>query len=222
MAYGLKILNSSTGSVQIDDTYKNLVLASKGTVTTVNQGIYSWVYADVSYTSANNPILATSCSTLGTCIWGISKVGNTYTWRITTAGATTVDWYIFDEPPTTPPNTGYGIKVFNSSGAVVYTNSLLNLNVAAARYSSNYTTSMPANFSGTGKYAVISGLFTGRIFAYTDFTSGTMQDLYGLDWRWVPGTGVTFGEHLIQSSNTGSYNRLMGNTSLLIADVTNY
>lgn len=106
MPAGLQVINSS-GILQIDETYRNLVLRSKVTVT---GGVTT-----VSISNAVNPVIALrSTASPGMCI-AKTTPGTTYSWDVFGSGSV----YIFDTP-LTPPVHGSGMQVFAADGSCAF------------------------------------------------------------------------------------------------------
>lgn len=130
MAFGLKALNSATGSTQIDETYYNLVLVSKQTVTTADNGFGQRV-ATFNVTSSDTPVVGFSCSSDFAYFDGVSKSGSTWTFRvgvISTANRS-ITIYVFGRATTGA--SGYGIKVLNASSSLTFAGGNKYLKVAS-------------------------------------------------------------------------------------------
>lgn len=128
MSAGLQIINDS-GVVIIDENYPNLVLSSKGTVTTTGtyyaggSGYAAFTIYSSSFTvSATTPMVALYCSAgpvSGSCAYANGV------WTVTIYSAftaRTVEWYLFDKPQTVG-GSGVGLQVFDASGVCVFTSS---------------------------------------------------------------------------------------------------
>jgi len=126
MPAGLTIINGSN-TVQIDENYKNLTVASKVAIsTTINPGGSNWgnyQHADVVYTSryAEPPMVAVEASE-ASFVMLLSASGNTFTYRIVflLAGAAVAGtFWIFDQPPSTSSST-FGLQVFDAQGRITF------------------------------------------------------------------------------------------------------
>lgn len=120
MAFGIQIRNTA-GSIQIDENYKNLALVAKSTiVTTVSGG--GWSHVDLTI-SGVHPVLALRCTTAACYYYYVTNSGSSWTYRLfvnnATAGADTITYYVFDEPPA-PVMSGFGMLVFNAAGEVTF------------------------------------------------------------------------------------------------------
>ncbi|WP_375188418.1 hypothetical protein [Sphingobium yanoikuyae] len=139
MPYGLKVINTS-GTVQVDETYRNLELISKTTISTSAHGssggsaVMTGSHFTVTVTGGVNPIVATACSAewVGLDGKGSSRSGSTFTFHFYCSGAagTSVTVYVFDTPSTpSTPSSNYGLEVKNAAGARCYNSGLKYLRV---------------------------------------------------------------------------------------------
>ncbi|MFJ2989944.1 hypothetical protein ACIPF8_18925 [Collimonas sp. NPDC087041] len=112
--YGLQVVGSH-GVIQVDQNYFNLQFKQSGWVTTSNVA-NSYVEFSV---SAINPLIVLKSPDAVATIIATTRSGNTYTYRIAAATATTVYWYLFDSSVPTPSN-GYGLRVYNSAGQLTF------------------------------------------------------------------------------------------------------
>jgi len=137
MPAGITIYNSSD-TVQIDETYRNLRLASKQSLTTtvVSGGTkYSnYQHADFTYTSVYGKTPMVGIDSSGASfVFLLSKSGSSFTFRAVfpLAGSTVslVAW-IFDEPPSASSTT-YGLQVFAADGSLVFDATMPYANYAA-------------------------------------------------------------------------------------------
>lgn len=130
MPIGVRIFNTA-GSVQIDQHYRNLALASASSVTTAP------AYSGASYSTAV-VTLSGACLTLGLrssvacCVEYVDRSGGNWTFYIRAASAApvTVHYYAFDviaSMPTTP-----GLRVWDTSGNPVFHSSLKYMRVVDA------------------------------------------------------------------------------------------
>lgn len=126
MAFGI-LAKNDFGNVQIDENYKNLFLAQKGTVSTSSGS------ATVTITGARLPIIAIR-STAGQIGWaGMSNPSSgTFNFFIKSQNATqSFDYWIFDSATNLAlPN--FGLLVKNASGEVVFRSDKLPLRVDSA------------------------------------------------------------------------------------------
>lgn len=126
MTFGFR-LGGSSGISQVDDTFANLGFIAKGSVV-LNQTHMTNIanmsmIGSFTVTGRDTPIFAFRSSVPVTVKSVQASGGN---WTVTLAydgithgaGGTTVDWYLFDRPPTPPSH--YGIRVRDASGREVF------------------------------------------------------------------------------------------------------
>lgn len=127
MSYGVEFRNEG-GIVQIDSSYGNYYLsqsgspsstAISGTGTGISSLLYpqSWVVITI---VGINPLIAFR-SSAKSFLYNVSQSGSNWTFTIATFGAvgTIINYYIYDTYPT-PAGTGWGLEVYDSSGAVTF------------------------------------------------------------------------------------------------------
>jgi hypothetical protein len=180
MAHGIRVTNT-TGQVQIDQDYFNLTRVSRTTLSSIssssfgftylggNSGFnYSGVWFVVDY-SGINPVLAVTVPS-GRAMYHLHYYNETNTGNPPPSGhfrkiffctgttVASIEAVVFDRVnPSGILNTGHGIQVFNSSGALVYHSSapimkiIQNLNLTSSLV--NTTISVPSG----RKYAHIYG-----------------------------------------------------------------
>ncbi|MEV8518684.1 hypothetical protein ABZR86_02690 [Dyella marensis] len=110
-----------SGVAQVDNTYANLSLVEKGTLTT-NQSLYG---ASVTYGTIGprsdlvSPIICVGGSLYARpeTFYGAGQIG----FNISVAGplGTQVPYYIFDVPRA-PPAHGFGLQVWNAAGQLIF------------------------------------------------------------------------------------------------------
>lgn len=119
MATGIKIYNDS-GTVQIDETYFNLVLVDKFTATISTPVTTAYDYS----ISGNIVAIAVKVYPETFTVTTASLSGSTWTFRLSfynnplTTGTCTFTVYAFARPPT--PTETVGLKVLNASSAVIF------------------------------------------------------------------------------------------------------
>lgn len=123
MAYGIRIKNSS-GEIQIDGDYRNLEYKQGGTGATISHGGTGYTYATTIGLTAG-PLVPLVLIRPGTSrfvtLLSYDKSGSDYNgFKMTTESgqSDTIDWKCFRE--TTTNSTGYGMRIFNSSGDAVF------------------------------------------------------------------------------------------------------
>ncbi|RRU23566.1 hypothetical protein [Stenotrophomonas sp. 278] len=126
MPAGLTIVNDAN-TVQIDENYKNLAVATKVpfTTTIVSGGAFwgNYQHADIVYTAryAEPPMVAVE-ATEGSFVFLLSATGNTFTFRMVfpLAGSTvTGTFWIFDQPPSSSTST-FGLQVCDAQGRLTF------------------------------------------------------------------------------------------------------
>jgi hypothetical protein len=120
MAYGFEIRNDY-GTVQVDDTFKNLALKSKSTLTTTSpypSGGSSQVL--LSLTAPVTPVIALRCAVEAVITFAYIG-GGVAQYLIAANGpvGTTIDCYVFDEPAA-PTMSGYGTVINDPSGNTIF------------------------------------------------------------------------------------------------------
>jgi|694.fasta_scaffold00761_44 hypothetical protein len=126
MPVGMQVTNDN-GVLQIDDTYKNIQLISKTSVTSMTQvssgtlynGTKAYWYYDIVVSSATNPVIALNGNTTQWLIIGAVNIsGSTYTFRVFSDADVDFTYYVFDVPTTSGT---VGFEVYNSSGELQFT-----------------------------------------------------------------------------------------------------
>ena len=164
MAAGLKIYNTS-GTILIDDTYRNLAVSSSGTTSADGNG-----NIDLGAQPAEAMIAVRATSAV-TC------VGNRY---LKTAAGTSVQWWVFSHP--TAVGTA-GLKLWTSAGALTFDSSRQYGRVVADHtqtMSSNVATTYSAAYPSGRTYAAVIRLPGTRFVAIAqDPGSPDPGDWYG-------------------------------------------
>lgn len=145
MTAGLQVHNSS-GVLQIDETFKNLVFIQKGTLPAGSPGSPG----TLTLSGRATPVLVLAGSTPA-IIWSVSSSGGTYTYTV--YGGTDT-YYLFDVPPA-PSLHGFGLQVFDASG-----NCAFDSNRKYMRPKGEKTTNMtssPSPPGRSGSFLAISG-----------------------------------------------------------------
>jgi len=114
--YGLMILNSS-GSVLIDETYKNYTYKEKGS-TAISAG---WNTISFASSTTHNVAYGVRPTASGFIYFGgVVKSGSSYTgFRILSTASMTLPWIVFED---TQQNAlaSHGLVVYDSAGSVVF------------------------------------------------------------------------------------------------------
>lgn len=136
MAFGIRVLNDA-GTIQIDDTYRNMALRTKTVTATTSYvpGTQSSFasYVDVSFTDCDKPMFAVRCTARAASIAYVTTSGSTQTARVVVEGndsvGTSVAVYHFDTPlPLTTPH--WGVRVKDAAGLVTFDSEYEYLRVA--------------------------------------------------------------------------------------------
>lgn len=115
MAYGLRIKNSVTGGLQIDDRYSNLALSTKGAVATdANQSVASGKqssYKTIALpASASKPVIALYSTAAPVVV--IDQTPTAFTVFAQGNFPQAFEYFVFDEAEVCPtPAAGYGLLV---------------------------------------------------------------------------------------------------------------
>ncbi|MCU8044339.1 MULTISPECIES: hypothetical protein [unclassified Shewanella] len=122
MAVGLRVRNNNN-IIQIDNTYKNLGLLTKGNVTTVrNTNYYGTVSVGTVIVSGNNPQIALiPKETAPAAVYQRVKSGNTFTFTIFSIAPDTIPYYIFDY--SVAGTVGPKLKMRDASGNLFFDSS---------------------------------------------------------------------------------------------------
>ena len=154
MPAGLQIIGSH-GIAQIDETYKNFVVVASG-----SKASGDWAVSGVSYfvnivvSDAVAPLLAFKCAEF-VALSNTAISGATWTITLRTNNPAALDYWVFDESPSTSP-ASVGIEIYNSAGARVY-----------------HSAQKPLRVAGTGAGTYTSGRTYAVIRADPGFASST-------------------------------------------------
>jgi len=154
MPAGIQITGSH-GTAQIDENYKNFVVVANGSKVTGDWAVAgASSYLHIVVTNAVNPIVAFKCAEqVGLGYTAIS--GSTWTITLLTNNPAALDYWVFDESPSTSP-ASVGIEIYNSAGARVY-----------------HSAQKPLRVAGTGAGTYTSGRTYAVIRADPGFASST-------------------------------------------------
>ena len=150
--YGIKTINDS-GTVQIDQNWKNLAVRQDGLVTLVNE-----IPMTVTYTGTN-PLFA--ISSLSYVFYYCTVLGNTWTYTIKTytTGNVPVQYYIYDNPPSASEQSleTYGLVVKDGNGDITFRSDIANryMKLVDFVYSTNVTTATSFSYPFGPNYAII-------------------------------------------------------------------
>lgn len=228
MTNGLRITNTS-GYLQIDSTYKNHSLRTKGTVmTTASYGsARSNSTATITVANCANPFIFFRSSVYVSNM-NLTVSGSTYSFIVQAEGTVgqSVDYYVFDEPIQQSPT--HGLRLYNeTTGALVFESGQKYLRIVDYQMNLSYASSGSNSFT----YA------TGRTYAFGFATSGFQMvnipegpgglpaaqlNLYAVGGKSIT-HGVTLGSWwAVQSAGPNTSGVYTLPTHVLIADVTGY
>lgn len=186
MTYGFRSISSS-GYVQIDDTYSNYGLYQAGSV--------SSVYIDaqspnlVVYGCGNDAVLAVQAP-VGYSVFGWARAsgGTLSAYVCTSPYFTTVKYRVYSKYSIFGAVSGYGMVINNSSGSRVYDT---NHKVMSVSVNGIVNADYPdAAFSvDTDSYVVFHTLYDSRL-EYAGFSD--ISNMYGMAARWDSANYVSF------------------------------
>lgn len=226
MAYGLTVLNNTTG-VQIDGSSAQYALTSKGVISGIAAANppQSWA---VSYTTTTNPMMALRSTNSFCAVESCVKNGNTYTFTIFCVKATanaSINWYVFDTPTLSARNSGYGLEVYNGSGQVIVSDLYPLLKIVGV-HDGGYSTAT-RNYGDGRAYAQItnSGIYSNQVIEVGDSLSHQPDYIRTFrmgGWRW-DSSGLSVDDN--GSAQPHAYRAFDdyggGPGVVLVADVTN-
>lgn len=233
MTAGLWIKNDS-GTIQIDETWRNYGLRAKGTVTTTSDSTFTTSLFTITV-AGTNPLIAIY-STTNWIILQVTKSGSNtvFTGLCSGAAGTSITYYWFDVMTAVSGQTD-GLNIWNEAGQLVFTSArpplrivdFLSGTVTASALSTS-TTLVNTTYTTGRVYAVIPSLIGTRNFGQA--TGGTGPGvkfmLYNQSNRFRSITnGVATCDAPIQapegpSSQTWAYH--YPDWGGIVVDVTNY
>lgn len=162
--FGL-IIRNQDNFIQIDSTYANLGLTSKGTTTAPDYagGLNGGYYQGYVTVTGINPIIALS-STDYCKVRMMTQSGNSFTFYIWCKTQNqSFDYYVFDSPGIISLSGNYGLQVFNNGGSKVFDSRIPYMRVKDVRTMYYGSTQPPgtdtptdsAQYVSLGKIAVI-------------------------------------------------------------------
>lgn len=194
MAYGIQFINTS-GSVQVDQDYRNYTLIAK---TTYTSGGTITLPASLS-----NIVIALRCSG-ETWIRNYNSTNNT----IGVFGGSGGFTLYYFAPTVATTTSGYGIAVFNASSQICFSSSEKYMKVVAVTKVSDILSTSTANniftYSGltTGTYAGVLGTLRSRVLSGFDPVRGNNLNFFS-DSLVITTTGATV-SYKIRSVTPGS------------------
>lgn len=169
MAFGFRV-RSDAGVTQVDDTFQNLAFIAKGTLTMDRNGSATgleWIrYGVLTLSGRDTPILALRSSVPVGYRRVLNQGGGNWYYELCFAAvygmSATVDWYLFDRPPVSPP--GYTVCVRDAQGREVFN---ANNRYFRPKAFVAIPPGVPSSFQGTWDYV---GLPAG-VYAYVPSSS---------------------------------------------------
>ncbi len=224
MAYGI-LLENSYGTVQIDETYRNLVVVDSGTETPGNAsglggtGNNSILWRK-SFANVTTPILAvygsgTTTNVVTTC--RSIKSGSSITYDVyCDEDCTSINYFLFDVA--SAPTDIFGVQVYNASGDSVFHSSQKPLRVAGL---------ISGNWRNGTTWPTLS---TDRVYAIATAQYGHEEHNVGPHYSYnmvacssnLANPIRPYLMRLAQTRNYNDYNPPATNYGFLIVDVTNY
>lgn len=205
-------IKGGSSDIIIDDTYTNLCMVQKGTISgSVSTGLAS--SSNVLTYTGENPVLALTCSDY-LCVAQVTVSSNTWTWVIYFyggPGAFTATYYIFDNPPSSSATNG--LQVFNSSGKLLFDASRKYMRIVAS-------SPITGTYSTTPTYAFVfatPGLYTQ--YEYTGLDYRTRR--YATGFRIVSGVVSSSGFRIYEYDAGTNPSANTSETTLLL-DVTGF
>jgi hypothetical protein len=194
---GFRTLNGGQG-IQIDETYRNLALRAKGTVTASTAYDTSNRTATLQV-AGNLPVLAYRCAAPCAMI-GASRSGSTVTYQFLVAqnSPANIDWWVFDTPDFGMASGRIGLQTRNPvTNQVLYDSRMKYMRVLGVMAGSlaNGFPSGPLSYAGTP--AVVTGnvpfVYTSQVigapggpppYPWIDFTIYPMSAMSGQQVTW--------------------------------------
>lgn len=180
MAYGFKVVNQSTGSIQIDENYKNLAFKSKHTVDCTTQFITGQApgsFRGSLSVSGTSPVVAISAADYA-CLRTCSESSGTWTFVFSSKVSQSITVYVFDIPPS-GSLPSHALLVKDASGNITFRSDLAYMRVtdfvASVAVVDVYDTAGPiTRTQASGRtYAVMN--MTGNLFGIPVYASPDTQ-----------------------------------------------
>jgi hypothetical protein len=212
MTVGLQVVGDS-GIFQIDGTYRNLQAISSGSVTTTGStGVSGSFYSFAARSDLVSPVMVIGGTNYG-------YVGRTYSgglWYfsiiLNAPVGTSVPYWLFDQPPQSPPAHGYGLQVLDGSGAVLFD-----------------STYAPMHVAGMGDVSSAGTFFTGatgRTYAVGDlrpgFRSVTLEGYFRAQSYRINGANADMAYMNLNTLPASPVQNAVRTGSAIVIDVTGY
>lgn len=175
MTPGFRTISSNGDVVQIDQDFKNFALKEKATITTdTNLSTASGKessYKSVTFSNSfTYPIIATYSTTP---VFMIEQTSTGATFVAKGLSGQSITYYVFDQPPTTPPSTGFGAKIMLANGETAYNS---NLKYMRVKGQATFSAAMwDASSGGHGVGSVVTGMPSGMVLAGVQCLPGVRQ-----------------------------------------------
>ncbi|MCB4861980.1 hypothetical protein K7W03_20520 [Sphingobium sp. PNB] len=206
MAFGIKCLNSATSSVQVDETYKNLTYTGKYTVATADYyegqqpqdtaNTTQVSYIDLNLGTTGTPFIAFNPA-YNWVVLPTNWDGTTTTYQtmIEAPNGTSVEYYVFNEPPAISSPSGTGVLIRNAAGEPTFYHDYRYLKVVDVISAADYTTSgFSYSIPGGKTYAIMPLAFPIKAIQYQEGSAPAPLTRYRTQ-RWgyfVRNTGSAF------------------------------
>lgn len=215
MAAGLTVYNTA-GTIQIDENYRNMMVANSGTNGTPTATNISWPLCAIRSTSLVLAYNLTNTSTASYTVWG---------------GGAGYNWYVFDLRVT--PSTNVGLQVFNGSGELIFDSGQKPMRIVDYFVFNNESewNGVSRTYPAGRTYAVIIGKYATKFTSETlnrdscgweiqqnGYYSGASVNNNIINFGWIK----THDELLTCEFKPIDYNRVNGRLEVIVVDVTNY
>ncbi|MGE7136229.1 hypothetical protein ACQKIE_01195 [Luteibacter sp. NPDC031894] len=231
MTIGFRARNSG-GAIQIDQTYRNLALRSKGAVAANTPWLTTWRTASITV-AANSPVLAWRCNNPCAMV-SAARSGSSITYTFMVAATSgTIEWWLFDEPIYGGVTGSIGLRIRNpASGVVVFDSRQKYMRIVGSLNGSLANDFPSGAFQYPGSPAIVSGnsayVYTSQVigapggpppYPWLDFVTYPMATVFGQQVTWgsqlSPATDHPASQTFNNPSRQDAYN-------YLVIDVANF
>lgn len=231
MPAGLAVYLDDGSTIQIDETYVNLMLIGKYQVmpdrliTMGNPNVYD---VTLTITNAINPIIAISTSVPAAHI-GTKYSGSSVTYTFAGYSDTPFTVYVFDDMQASPG--AFGLQVFNENGKIVFDSSQKYLKVRSSVVFEDYITAKITYPTDGRSYAFVPSGFLGYFEDYHDGyewgESFSVKSKGSVFWNMVGGELRASSQQVWVGSRssvgiTSPFNYQVKSGTIQIIDVTGY
>ena len=214
MPVGFQVIGDS-GVFQIDGGYCNLQMAEKGSVVTnASAGVNGSSYSFPARSDLVTPILMIGGGNYGF----VSRAKSGSSWGLMIAVnapiGTSVPYYIFDQPPQSPPAHGYGLQVLDQYGRVLFDAEYAPMRVVS--FGSVASAATGAIYTGTaGRTYAVANLIDG-------FRANTVEIYSRVNTYRVNGASVEASPMNWAKLATSPTQTAIRNGSAIVVDVTGF